>query len=115
MRDVMGHASESKIWAAYINGQEAIPICTSLGELGHKQTPTEIQVEKFTAEGFDNDTIKQKISKAINMQFYWIKERTRQIQSLVYCRTGSTNIGDYHTKNNYSARHHRMRPNFMHT
>ena len=37
-----------------------------------------MQVEKFTAEGFDNDTIKQKISKAINMQFYWIKERTRQ-------------------------------------
>ena len=58
MQNVMGHAAESKIWSSYINGQEAIPIRTSLEELSHTQTNSDMQVEKFTAEGFDNDTVK---------------------------------------------------------
>ena len=84
LRNVMGSTAEAKIGAAYVNGQEAIPIRTTLEELGHPQPPTPMQVDNSTAEGFANDTIKQKRSKAIDMRFYWIKDRTRQGQFLVY-------------------------------
>ena len=58
--NVMGLAAEAEIGAAYINGQEAVPIRTLLCELGHPQPATPIQVDNFTADGFANDTIKKK-------------------------------------------------------
>jgi hypothetical protein len=67
MRNVMGSAAEAEIGVTYINGQEAIPIRTTLDEMGHPQPPTPMQVDNSTAEGFSNGTIKQKHSKAIDM------------------------------------------------
>ena len=58
MSNVMGSAAEADIGAAYINGQEAVSICTLLLELGHPQPATPIQVDNYTANGFANDTIK---------------------------------------------------------
>jgi hypothetical protein len=62
MCNVMGSAAEAEIGTAYINGQEAIPIHTTLEEMGHPQPPTPMQVNDSTAEGFANNdhTIKQK-------------------------------------------------------
>ena len=77
----MGSAAEAEIGAAYINGQEAVPIRTLLRELGHQQPVMPIQVDNSTADGFANDTIKQKQLKAINMRFYWIHNRTSQVSS----------------------------------
>jgi hypothetical protein len=114
MRNVMGSAAEAEIGATYINGQEAIPIRTTLTEMGHPQPPTPMQVDNSTAEGFANDTIKQKRSKAIDMRFYWIKDRTRQGQFLVYWRPGSQNLGDYQTKHHPASHHLVMRPTFLH-
>ena len=91
----MGSASEAEIGAAYINGQEAVPIRTLLLELGHPHPATPIQVDNYTAEGFANDTIKQKRSKAIDMRFYWIQDRTSQGQILIYWQPGIANVGDY--------------------
>ena len=84
MPNMMGSASEAEIGATYINGQEAIPIFTLLHKLGHPHTATPIQVNNSTADGFANDTIKQKRSKAIDMRFYWIRDRTSQGQFLIY-------------------------------
>ena len=69
MSNVISSAAEAEIGAAYINSQEAVPMRTLLHELGHPQPVTPIQVDKSIADGFANDTIKQKRSKAINMRF----------------------------------------------
>ena len=74
--NVMVSADEAEIGATFHNGQEAVPIRTSLQELGHPQPPTPIRVDNSTAEGFANGTIEQKISKAIDMRFYWIQDHT---------------------------------------
>ena len=115
MSNVMGSAAKAKICATYINGQEAVPICTLLHKLGHPQPATPIQVDNFTADGFAKDTIKQKRSKAINVCFYWIQDHTNQGQFLIYCQTGITNLGKYHTKHNSPAHHQLMRPTYLHT
>ena len=114
IKNVMGSAAEAEIGSVYINGQEAVPIRTTLAELGHPQPPTPMQVDNSTAYGFANDTIKQKRSKAIDMRFYWIKDRTRQGQFLIFWRPGSTNLGDYHTKHHSAAHHRLMRSTFLH-
>ena len=83
MSNVMGSAAEAEIGAAYINRQEVIPIRTLLLELGHPQPATTRQFDNSTADGFANDTIKQKLLKEIDMHFYWIRNCTRQGQFLI--------------------------------
>ena len=95
LHNMMASAAEAEIGATFHNGQEAVPIHTTLQELGHPQPPTSIHVNNSTAEGFANGTIKQKISKAIDMRFYWIQDRTRKGQFLIYWKPGSTNLGDH--------------------
>ena len=65
MSKVMSSAAEAEIVATFINSQEAVPVRTTLAELGHPQLATPICVNNFTAEGFANNIIKQKRSKAI--------------------------------------------------
>ena len=76
----MGWAAEAKIGDAYINGQEAVPIRTLILELGNPQPETPMQVDNSTADGFANNTIKQKRSKAIGVRFYWIRDHIIQCQ-----------------------------------
>ena len=60
LHSVMTSAAEAEIGATFHNVQEAVPIRTTLQELGHPQSPTPIRVDNSTAEGFANGTIKQK-------------------------------------------------------
>jgi hypothetical protein len=113
MRNVLASAAEAKIGALFVNGQEALPIRVTLDELGHTQPATPMQTGNSTAAGFANDTIKQKRSKAIDMRFYWIKDRVRQNQFLVYWRPGPENLGDYHTKHHPPSHHRRMRLTYL--
>ena len=103
MSNVMGSAAEAEIGAAYINGQESVLIRTLLCKLGHPQPATPIQGDNSTSYGFANDTIKQKRSKAIDMRFYWIRDRTSQGQFLIYWQPSITNLGKYHTKHHSPA------------
>jgi hypothetical protein len=113
LRNVMASAAEAEVGAIFINAQDAIPIRNTLIELGHPQPPTPIQTDNSTAAGFANDTIKQKRSKAMDMRFYWIKDREQQGQFLIYWRPGTENIGDYHTKHHSPSHHRLMRPKFL--
>ena len=67
MSHVIASADEAEIGATFINGQESITIRSTLEELGHPQPPTPIFVDNSTADGFANETIKQKRLKAIDM------------------------------------------------
>ena len=115
MSNLMSLDAEAEIGAAYIKGQEAVLIRTLILELGHPQTATPIQVNNSTADGFANDTIKQKRPKAIDMRFYWICNHTSQGQLLINWQLGTTNLGDYHTKHHSPAHHQLMRPTYLHT
>ena len=114
MSNVMGSAAEAKIGTTYINGQEAVPICTLLHELGHPQPAMTMQVNNSTAVGFANDTINQKRSKAIGMRFYWICDRTSRGQLFVYWQPGITNLSDYHTKHHSPDHKCLMRSTYLH-
>ena len=57
-----------------------------------------MKVDNTTAVVFENDTIKQKQSKAIDMRFYWIRDCTLQDHFKIYQDPGSTNLRDYYNK-----------------
>ena len=74
-KNVMESAAEAEIGAGYINTREVLPIRVCLEEMVHPQLPTPLEVDNTTAVDFANKTIKQKMSKSIDMRFCWIRDR----------------------------------------
>jgi hypothetical protein len=113
MREVLASAAEAELAALFHNGREACPIRTTLEELGHAQPATPIQTDNSTAAGIANDTVKQKRSKAIDMLFYWIRDRVRQGQFVICWKKGSHNRADYFTKHHSTAHHQAIRSAYL--
>jgi hypothetical protein len=107
MREVLSSAAEAELGGLFYNGKEAVPERITLEELGHTQPPTPIVTDNSTATGIANDCVKQKRSKAMDMRFYWIRDRVRQGQFIVHWKRGSSNRADYFTKH-HPAKHHQQ-------
>ena len=78
LKMVVASAAEAEIGALFLNGQTAVPLRITLGELGYLQPETPIQTDNSTAAGFCNSSIKQRKSKSIDMRFYWIQDRVNK-------------------------------------
>jgi hypothetical protein len=48
--------------------------------MGHEQDSTELKNDNTTADGIINNTVQQKLSKAMDMRLYWVKDRVEQDQ-----------------------------------
>jgi hypothetical protein len=68
-----------------------------------------------TAEGIMNGIIKQNRSKAIDMRFYWLKDRVEQGQFRIYWKPGHTNLTYYYTKHHPPGHHKRVRTVYTYT
>jgi hypothetical protein len=88
LKHVMSSAAEAVIGAVFINVKEGAVLRTTLQELGHPQPPTPLETDNTTATGYSNGTIKQKRTKAMDMRFYWIKDRVKQGKFNVYWGPG---------------------------
>jgi hypothetical protein len=110
LKGVMSSAAKAEIGALYLNAKEATVICTTLAEMGHPQPATPIETDNSTACGIMNRTVKQVRSKAIDMRFYWVRDRLEQGHFRIYWAPGVKNIADYFTKHHSPAHHRYMRP-----
>ena len=84
MKMVLSSAAEAEFGALFHKTKEATPLCTTLAEIGHPQPPTPVLVDNSTAVGLANDTVTQRRSRAIDMRFYWVRDRVNQQQYHVY-------------------------------
>ena len=114
LRNVMSSAAEAELGGLFLNAKNACPIRITLEELGHPQPPTPIQTDNSTATGIANDSVKQKRSKAIDMRFYWVRDRVRQGQFHIYWRPGRFNKADYFTKHHPATHHRAVRSTYLH-
>jgi hypothetical protein len=106
---VMSSAQETETGAGFLNGQDLVPMRTTLEELGHSQGPTPIQFDNKVATGIMNDDIQQKRSKSMDMRFYWLRDRQRQRQFHIHWKKGLDNKADYVTKHHPVKHHQKMR------
>jgi len=113
MENIISSAAEAEVGALFNNANEAARIRLTLQDMGHLQHVTPIQVDNKCAEDIVNDTMKQKHTKAMNMRLYWIKDRVRLLQFLIYWRKGLDNLGDYVTKLHPTSRNCRVRPIYV--
>ena len=114
LKNVMSSATEAKFAGLFHNARDGAALRTTLIEMGHPQPPTPIQTDNSCASGITNGTVRQHKSKAMDMRFYWVQDRVRQNQFLVYWRQGSDNLGDYFTKHHPTAHHRKIRPTYLH-
>jgi hypothetical protein len=114
LRNVMSSAAEAEAGGLFHNCQVACGIRTTLAEMGWPQPPTVIECDNTTAEGIANDTVKPKRTKAMDMRFWWVRDRVRQGQFKIQWAPGSTNKADYFTKHFAPAHHQLMRGQYLH-
>ena len=115
MREVLSSAAEAELGALFHNGKEACPLRIALEEMGHPQPATPMATDNNTASGIATDTVKQKRSKAIDMRFYWIRDRVRQGQFQIYWSRGQTNRADYFSKHHPASHHQAIRSTYLYS
>ena len=116
IKNVMSSAAEAETGGIYMATQRACPLRVALEELGHPQPArgTPIYNDNSTATAILNSEMRQKLSKAFDMRFYWVKDRIQQSQFQLIWRKGITNMADYFTKHHPPWHRKKMRYRYMH-
>ena len=57
-----------------------------------------MQTDNYPSNGIANNTVCQKLSKAMYMRFYWIQDRIKKDHFNVFWKQGTENLGEYFTK-----------------
>jgi hypothetical protein len=105
----------SRNWGTFHNCKKATILRTTLQEMGYQQPATPIQTDNSTACEIANNSIKQQPSRAIDMQYYWVRDWQQQGHFNIFWAPGTDNLADYFTKH-FSARHHQdMRQTYVHS
>ena len=75
MQQVLSSATEAEVGATFYCCKYAVPLRNTLVDLCHIQGATLIITNNECCKGILNNTVKQRQSKAMDMQFYWVKCR----------------------------------------
>ena len=67
--------AEAEVGGLFHNGKTGVHIIIALHELGFTLPPTPIKTDNPVAEVIVTATVRQKRSKAMDMRFYWMKDR----------------------------------------
>jgi hypothetical protein len=84
-----------------------------LTKMGHPQQHTPTQTDNTTSEGVINNKIQPKRTKAMDMQFHWLRDCEAQGQFQIYWCLGKTNLVDYFTKHHPLAHHVNVHTEFL--
>jgi hypothetical protein len=114
LKHVVSSIDDAEFGALFVNAKEGTVTRTTLAEMGHNQDATELKTDTTTADDIINNTVQQKHSKAMDMRFYWVKDRVEQHQFNVGWAPGDTNMGDYFTKHLSPAHQKCMIPYYLH-
>jgi hypothetical protein len=92
LKHVVSSVAEAEFGALFVNAKEGTVTRTTLAEMGHNQDATELKTDNTTAAGIINNTVQQGPSKAMDMRFYWVKDRVEQDQFKAGWAPGDTNM-----------------------
>jgi hypothetical protein len=78
IKAVISSTAQAELGALFLNAKEAVYLHQILTEMGHPQPRTPIQTDNTTTEGVINNKIQPKHTKAMDMQFHWLRDREAQ-------------------------------------
>ena len=109
----MSSATEAEFGALFYNCKDGAVLRQTLEDMGHPQGTTPIQTDNACAAGIANATVKQRRSKAIDMRFYWVRDRVKQGQFRIHWKPGTNNLADYFSKHHSPAHHAYMLARYL--
>ncbi len=106
IKHLMSSASKAELTTLYYGCKLAIPLCTTLKEMGHPQHKcTMVTTNNITAQGLTMGTMTPKVSKSMNQCFHWLKCCHAQQQFLYLWQRGINNRANYASKH-HPTKHH---------
>ena len=93
----MASATEEELGGLFENFQKATYTRTALAEMGHQQPPTTVVTVNTSAKSIVNRTENQKRYRAIDIIFYWVRDRIRKKHFHIFWEEGKKNLADYVT------------------
>ena len=109
----MSSAQEAETGAGFYNAKELLSLRQALEDLGHHQGPTPLQFDNMSATQILKNEVSQKKSKAMDMRFYWLRDRAQQQQFHIHWKSGDKNLADYYTKHHSPSHHRKMRSVYL--
>jgi len=114
MKNVLASAMEAEMGVLFLNCQQAKILRTTLTELGHPQSATNIVTYNETANNnIINGNSKQRRTKAMDMTFNWVVDRQTRSHFRVTWRPGKGNLADYFTKHHSTVHHKRLHTTYL--
>ena len=113
MRNLMVSATKAELGGLFGNCHKATFMRTALAEMGHKQPPTPVETYNTAANRIVNRTAKQKRYPAIDIIFYWGRDRIQKNHSHILWEDGMKNLADCVTKHNPICHDISMRPRYV--
>ena len=105
LRLVVCSAAEVEYGATFLTGRELMVMRRTCNSMGFPQPTNDIQTDNACAAGIANDTINQKLSKAMDMRYEWVRDQVREGILSVTWRRGEDNLADFFTINHPSKTH----------
>ena len=113
IKHVMSSASEAETAALFYNCKAAAPLRTTLMEMGHPQSRTQVTTDNSAAQGLIKKTMIPKAAKSYDMRFNYLKCRQAQRQFDIVWRRGKDNRADFHTKKHPSKHYVNKRHEYV--
>ena len=109
----MASATEAELVGLFENCQKETSMRAALADMVHLQTPKPVATDNIVAKRIVNGTAKQKMSRAIDMRFYWVRDIFREKHLHIFWEEGKKNLADYVTKNHPIWHHRAMRLRYV--
>ena len=109
----MASAMKVELGGLFENFQKVTSMRTTLAEMGHQPPPTSVATNNKAAKSIVNGMSKQKISRAIDMIFYWVRDRIRKNHFHIFWEEVKKNLLYYVTKQHPIWHHRTMRPRYV--
>ena len=104
---------ETELGGIFENCHKVTSMRTAQVNMVHQEPPTPVATENTAANSIFNRTAKQKIYQAIDMRWYWVRDRIRQHHFHVFWEEGKKNLADCVTKIHPIYQHRTMRPRYV--
>ena len=95
------------------NWQKATSTGTALSDMVHQQPTTQLVTYNTEANRIINWMAKQKISWAIDLRFYWVRDRIQKNHFHIFWEERKKNLADYVKKHHLIRHHKEMRPRYV--
>ena len=91
LKSVATSAAESETGISFVTGRYVIILRSTLEEIGHPNPITKLFMENMAADVITNNTMKQQKTRAMNMQYFWIRDQ----KTLIFSHCMEIRTSDY--------------------